>query len=149
MKKFLIPIFVFLVLIFFYVYFENSKGAGSAALVPRDPSSNQANIGVGAEIILLLQKLDRITLDTSLFDEQTFQSLKDFSITLRPQSVGRPNPFAPIGTDTTSSAPRAQSTQGNTVPAPEESFSTSEELDSTGEIPMDEDEALLLLEEEQ
>lgn len=41
------------------------------------------------------QTLNSITLDTSIFDSPTFQSLRDFSPQPDEFSVGRPDPFLP------------------------------------------------------
>lgn len=52
---------------------------------------------VGREFILLLDKLNSIKLDQSLFASPAFQSLKDSSVSIPSEAVGRGNPFAPIG----------------------------------------------------
>ena len=117
MKKILIPIFVVLALGLCYLYYNNSIGTSTTSLVSQNETTraNSGAIVVGAEIISLLDRLDAIKLDTSLFSEATFQSLKDFSIVLRSQAVGRPNPFAAIGTDTSASS--QNSSQTPTVPS--------------------------------
>ncbi|PIR85198.1 hypothetical protein COU15_02210 [Candidatus Kaiserbacteria bacterium CG10_big_fil_rev_8_21_14_0_10_45_20] len=52
---------------------------------------------VEQELLSLLLELRSITLDTSLFDDPRFKSLKDFSQELTSEPVGRPNPFSPLG----------------------------------------------------
>jgi hypothetical protein len=48
------------------------------------------------ELLMLLQSVSRVSLDTSLLDSQSFQRLKDIGILLPPvSSQGRSNPFAP------------------------------------------------------
>lgn len=51
----------------------------------------------GGDLIALLLELRSITLDTSVLSNPTFLTLQDFSVSLAPEPVGRPNPFAPIG----------------------------------------------------
>ena len=52
---------------------------------------------VGEDILTLVEKLKTISLDQSLFTSPLFMSLKDYSVTLYPESQGRANPFAGIG----------------------------------------------------
>ncbi len=52
---------------------------------------------VDRELIALLLELKGITLDESLFADQRFRSLQDFSQDLVAEPVGRVNPFAPLG----------------------------------------------------
>ena len=52
---------------------------------------------VEQELLSLLLELRSISLDTSLFDDPRFKSLKDFSQELNAEPVGRPNPFSPLG----------------------------------------------------
>lgn len=48
------------------------------------------------ELLVLLQSVSGVSLDTSLFDAASFRGLKDISILLPPvSSQGRINPFAP------------------------------------------------------
>ena len=49
------------------------------------------------EFIVLLQQLQAINLDPSLFADPVFDSLQDFRIEPAPQPIGRVNPFAPSG----------------------------------------------------
>ena len=51
------------------------------------------------ELISLLINLRSINLDESIFSDPVFRSLEDFGQKLAPESVGRNNPFAPIGVD--------------------------------------------------
>jgi hypothetical protein len=64
---------------------------------------------IGQEFISMLLNLQAINLDTTLFQEQAFLSLKNNSIEFRdPGGQGRPNPFAPIGTDAITENPTPQ-----------------------------------------
>jgi hypothetical protein len=60
-------------------------------------SAQDAQIpSAGVESISIINKIEAIKLDTSLLNDDAFNSLVDFSQELTPESVGRPNPFAPI-----------------------------------------------------
>lgn len=47
----------------------------------------------------LLQQMDKVTLDDTLFTGNVFKNLKDNTVSFSPQPSGRTNPFAPVGTD--------------------------------------------------
>lgn len=51
------------------------------------------------DILILVDKLEAITIDQNLFSEPMFRNLKDFSQTIFPEAQGRINPFATIGSD--------------------------------------------------
>ena len=136
MKKFIIPIVILLLLGFSYAYYTQTSSQGqTGSLISQNGSigTNTATIAVGAEIISLLDKLDRIQLDTKLFKEQTFQSLRDFSITLRPQPVGRPNPFAQIGNETGGASGSVSSPSSASV-APSNTQTPSNQTPVSGRI---------------
>ncbi len=62
------------------------------------------------EILTTLGQLNTLQLDPALFKDPVFMSLSDFGSEIPPQSAGRRNPFAPIGssaTQTASPAPAA------------------------------------------
>lgn len=48
---------------------------------------------------LLLSTVKSISIDTSIFTNPIYQSLRDHPINLGTEDVGRPNPFAPVGID--------------------------------------------------
>ncbi len=51
------------------------------------------------EFLSMLLNVRNITIDTSLFKNEAFLYLKDHPIVLGTDTIGRPNPFAPVGTD--------------------------------------------------
>ena len=58
------------------------------------------NISIGADFLSTLLSVKNIKLDDSIFNNGAFSTLRDSSIELIPdQNEGRPNPFAPIGSD--------------------------------------------------
>ncbi len=50
----------------------------------------------GQDLVDLLSQLQAVTLDDSLFKNQAFINLTDYSITLPSEPQGRPNPFDKI-----------------------------------------------------
>lgn len=51
---------------------------------------------VGAAELNLLNQVRSLKIDTALFTDPTFVSLRDYSVAITPEPVGRPNPFAPL-----------------------------------------------------
>mgnify|MGYP000703375529 FL=1 len=70
-------------------------------------SQGDPNIGTspdgndpGQEFLAILLNLKTIKLDQGIFNSNSFTHLQDFTRVIAPATnVGRPNPFAPIGTD--------------------------------------------------
>ncbi|MEX1026808.1 MAG: hypothetical protein WD049_02200 [Candidatus Paceibacterota bacterium] len=55
------------------------------------------NARVGEEIFQLVERLERIDLEPTIFGRAAFASLRDFGYAPRQRNVSRPDPFAPIG----------------------------------------------------
>jgi len=55
---------------------------------------------VGEELFAMLNKLQGISLDDSVFKDPDFRILQDFETEVPAGLVGRENPFAPVGRDT-------------------------------------------------
>jgi hypothetical protein len=72
-------------------FFQNSGGTGALSTSQSDPRIVAAN----QEFITLFSELRRIDLDTSIFDDEYYGSLVDFSRPVSVEPVGRDNPFAP------------------------------------------------------
>lgn len=62
------------------------------------------------EIIGTLLALRAVTLSGTVFGEPSFMSLQDFGTTIVPEPVGRPNPFAPLGTQVPTGTTTSQGT---------------------------------------
>lgn len=56
---------------------------------------------VGQDILTLVDKLRMIAIDQLLFSSDLFNNLRDYSSQITPESQGRTNPFALIGSDST------------------------------------------------
>lgn len=76
------------------------------------------------EFSKVLSSIKNITIDTSVFQNRAYIALRDFPVTLGTDTVGRVNPFAPIGVD--SSLPAAQDTVVQTLQTGKITKSTAE-----------------------
>ena len=106
-KNIIIFIVIAVVLILVYVFFfkkapdtpnltTTSTTTGSVS--PEDATAQTDSIG--GDFLATLLNVKSIKLDDSIFASPIFASLHDSSIELTPDGTeGRPNPFAPIGTD--------------------------------------------------
>ena len=115
-KQIVIIIVVIIVAFVGYkMFFVSSDSAGSATLASSQATSTP--VADGQTILKLLGSLNQITLDTSVFSDQTFLSLQSFERPIQDQVSGRPNPFLPIGKDgATTILPTGTSTATSTPP---------------------------------
>ncbi len=75
--------------------------------------------GIGDEFVDTLLNLQVLKLDGDIFNASTFTKLQDFSITLvQLGNQGRPNPFAPIGTDLSPTSVATSPSVITNTPAP-------------------------------
>lgn len=105
-KNIIIFVAVGIALVLIYIFFIK-KGPEENALISTSPIeavpsanvSNQ-NISINQDFLSLLLNVKNIKLNTAIFSDLAFTSLHDSSIVLVPDGTeGRPNPFAPIGSD--------------------------------------------------
>jgi short subunit fatty acids transporter len=66
-------------------------GSSAEPLLNAEPSSP-----LSSDLLATLGSLNTITLDETIFSDETFRSLTDFGVTIPPQAIGRRNPFAPL-----------------------------------------------------
>jgi hypothetical protein len=105
---------------FGYNYLTRTNVAGDSAI--QQESANTSKMG--AEVLTALNQLKVLKLDGAVFKDKTFLSLKDFSKPLNPESIGRVNPFSPIGVENTASV-KLTPAVGSTTPAIPGSSATS------------------------
>lgn len=112
------------VLVLIYIFFIRASPDNTTTLVSSSGASAVSGTGaagnnpsVAQDFLTLLLSVKNIKLDDTIFSDDAFKSLHDSSITLTPDgNEGRPNPFAPLGTDNVVSPPI---TTGNPVtPSP-------------------------------
>ncbi len=113
-KTFFIAFFsVFAVISTVFVLGRTTMAQENQITVER--SSFGSSMETAEQILSLLQELNALQLDDSIFTDPMFLSLKDFHIDLTEEPKQRSNPFAPIGQD----AVITESVEAN-VPVPEE-----------------------------
>jgi hypothetical protein len=103
-KKIIYTLFVIVVIaaaIFYGYQFFGSRGDGAeegrARLETLGLAPENTQEAVSEEFLQLLLSLQKIDLSGDLFLNPIFAGLVDFSTELQPQTPGRVNPFAPIG----------------------------------------------------
>lgn len=96
-KTFILIILLLIVGAGVYFYFQgNPSDSASSLTQTASPESADAS-AVGSRVLSLLNQINSLKIDTSIFNSLVYRSLVDYSITIPEQNVGRPNPFAPIG----------------------------------------------------
>ena len=80
-------------------------GIGAYVAAVKEDAASQLLVSIvgiplllaGRDLLVALAKLKSTALDTSIFDDPVFMSLKDFGVEIASQPVGRRNPFAEFG----------------------------------------------------
>jgi hypothetical protein len=93
-KQIIIAVIIIIVAFVGFKMFFPGSGSGEASLVTEQSTATFAE---GQTILNLLNKLNEVTIDDSVFSNPIFVSLVSFEIPIQDQVVGRPNPFLPIG----------------------------------------------------
>ncbi len=94
--KQIIIILIIIVISFigYKMYFVSPDPAGTALVAEKAATSQLAD---GQIILTSLSRLEKVKLDESIFSNEVFNSLVNFERPIEPQTIGRPNPFLPIG----------------------------------------------------
>jgi len=85
-----------------FAIFPGGKTRAQSDLVSTEVAGLTAPVvaaTTGRDILVLLEDLKKIALNSTIFTDPAFLSLKDFRVTLPEQEKKRANPFAPIGKD--------------------------------------------------
>jgi len=82
----------------YFLYGQVGGGSSSSASLTSTAADQSGSGQAGSSLVVALQRLKSVTLDASIFSNNTFQSLTDFGVVIPPQQLGRPNPFSPIAT---------------------------------------------------
>ncbi len=122
-KNIIILVVVAIVLILIYIFFikkgpvaASLTSSTGASLTP-DATSGNGTPNTNDEFVSILLSVKNLKLDDSIFKDPAFLSLQDSSITLiQDGTEGRPNPFAPIGTEITPSITIPPTTPPTTPP---------------------------------
>ena len=100
-KQIIIIIVVIVVAFFcFKMFFADTQPVDTALVADQ---VNSATFVDGQVILNLLDKLNQVTIDESIFTNKVFVSLVNSEKLIEDQAAGRPNPFLPIGIDNSGS----------------------------------------------
>lgn len=127
-KNILIFVGVAAVFVLIYIFFIK-KGPDTASLVSSPPVSvapdsdataSDKNSLANENFLVLLLNVKNIKLDDAIFSDNAFNSLHETILTgLTPDgNEGRPNPFAPLGTDNIAPPVIPPTTPPANIPAP-------------------------------
>jgi len=91
-------IFIIIIVAFviFKMFFSNTSPSNTTLVADK---TNSAGVIDGQKILVLLNNLNKVTLDDSIFSNKIFTSLISFEKPIADQVPGRKNPFLPIGAD--------------------------------------------------
>jgi len=87
-----LPFVIALIIVVAGIYWYIFTGTGNQAPLSANGSVNQAQTTFQA----LVNELQPISFDTSLFSDPRFNALVDFTVSVSPEVAGRPDPFAPL-----------------------------------------------------
>jgi hypothetical protein len=96
-KQIIIVIVIIIIAFIGFKMFFAPKVSPDTTLVADQATS--AQFVDGQTILVLLNNLNQVTLDDSIFSNNIFISLVDFERPIQDQVIGRQNPFLPIGID--------------------------------------------------
>ncbi len=96
-KIIIIGIVVILIFGGYTLFFKNDAEPADKLASSATNSEKKIQNQVGAEMLSALSVLEKLSLDTSFFQDGVFRGLKNFSRPIQAQPVGRQNPFAQIG----------------------------------------------------
>jgi hypothetical protein len=91
-KNLLISVGIILAAVLGYYVFSPDFSSNSDSLLQESSQDNLA----GAQVLSLLNQIGSLQIDANFFKGAAFTSLQDYSVAIPPQTVGRPNPFAPL-----------------------------------------------------
>ena len=91
LKNLLFALGLALILWLGYTLFVQNDGTTD----PNSAVNTQASLET-QEFLIRLQSLRSINIDRSIFSDERFSTLVDFSVELGDEPVGRRNPFAPV-----------------------------------------------------
>ncbi len=75
-----------------YFYYSGSSTPASTTLI----AESDEGAAAAAQVLSLLNQIQVLKIDTAIFSDPGYKTLRDYSVAIPPVNVGRPNPFAPI-----------------------------------------------------
>lgn len=92
-KKPLIIVVILIVIgVFVYFYFAG-KPQDSSGLVSQETPEVTEALRDGAEVLMLLNQIEALTIDAKFFQSAVYKSLVDHEVPIYEQPVGKTNPF--------------------------------------------------------
>ena len=92
-KNSIVVAVIIIIAVIVYFYYEGSPSSSSASSSLLTASSNSS---VGSTELSLLNQVQSLSIDPSIFKDPAYQTLVDYTVPIPEEGVGRPNPFAPI-----------------------------------------------------
>lgn len=90
---------ILVILLAFFFYWLSGSGYGDEGPLSVLPVS-PLDASLGRELLVALATLKSTKLDTGVWSDPVYASLKDFGVEISAQPVGRRNPFAELGAAT-------------------------------------------------
>jgi hypothetical protein len=81
----------------FFVFFGSQESNVQGELMVDLNFSDPVEEILGRQVIVSLNQIKGIKIDTDFFKDSAFQSLQDFTVIIPKQNTGRRDPFAAIG----------------------------------------------------
>lgn len=93
----IIIIVIVVVAVIAFMYLSQSNSADNSASFTSGQKS--AEFASAKEILALLNRMSQVRLEDGIFNNRAFQGLRDTTVVLTSQPLGRNNPFSPLGSD--------------------------------------------------
>ena len=77
-----------------YFYYEGGVPLTSSA-VETSQETSDAELA-GQRVLNLLNQIKSLRIDTTMFSDPVYKTLRDYTVAIPQENVGRANPFAPI-----------------------------------------------------
>lgn len=123
-KTIIIVIILIVAGFFGWRYFNPAETATNDALAVE--KSTTATVPQSNKILIMLQKMEKVSLDLSVLSDQAFLSLVDNTASIEAVDLGRLDPFAPLwkqeSASLTAPAPATKKTTGTSTKAPAGDF---------------------------
>lgn len=91
-------IFIAILLIGVLMYFYTLGGANDSSISSLEGQGmigNEDSQIIGARVLSILNQINSIKIDKTIFDNPIYSILLDHSVEIPPQNVGKVNPFKP------------------------------------------------------
>ena len=110
LKKIILIVLALIVLFVIYAVFIKKAPEGDV-LVKSDTATQTSTDArlLGTKISQALLRIEQIKLDKSVFTSDIYKSLRDRSVAITEEPMGRSNPFAPLGDVSVNSVTRSAS----------------------------------------